>query len=88
MHSPASHHCKHALPLAYRDPTSADFLSMRMFWEWRSPSPMRYPAMELTAVARVYVRRLSNQVPGCRKFSRKKLCRQGVKHKHAYTVIT
>ena len=22
-------------------PTSADFLSMRMFWEWRSPSPMR-----------------------------------------------
>ena len=44
--------------------------------------------MELTAVARVYVRRLSNQVPGCRNFSRKKLCRQGVNRKHACTATT
>lgn len=35
--------------------------------------------MELTAVACVYVRRFSNQVPGSRKFSRKKLCMQGMK---------
>ena len=44
--------------------------------------------MELTAVARVYARRLSYQVPGCLKFSRKKLCRQGLKRKHACTAAT
>lgn len=59
--------------------TSADLRSTNIFWEWRSPRPIRYPAMALTAVARVYVRRFSNHVPGCRKFSRKKLCMQGTK---------
>lgn len=41
--------------------------------------------MELTAVARVYASRFSNQAAGCRKFSRKKLCRHGVNRAHTCT---
>lgn len=63
--------CSKAMPRSMCT-ISALEVSISRLAEWRSPRPIRYPAMELTAVDRVYQSRLSNQTAGSGKRSRKK----------------